>query len=97
MAKIKIKPFYVVIAIALIIIFLPGYAKFMELQAKSEWLEKEIERMEKENIRLYNEKLKLEKDINYIEKVARESLGLTREGEIPVKIEKESSADDTPQ
>ena len=87
MAKIKIRPLYIVIAVALIVVFLPGYAKFMELRTKSIYLEKEIGRLEQENMRLYKEKKKLEEDIDYIEKVARESMGVTREGEIPIKIE----------
>ena len=88
MAKIRIRPLYIVIALILVLIFLPGYAKFMELRSKNIYLEKEIERLESDNIKLYNEKKKLEEDIDYIEKVARESMGLTREGEIPIKIER---------
>lgn len=87
MAKIKIRPLYIVIVVALIVVFLPGYAKFMELRAKNIHFEKEIERLEKENVRLYKETKRLEEDIDYIEKVARESMGVTREGEIPIKIE----------
>lgn len=86
MAKIKIKPLYIGIALVLFIIFLPGYAKFMELRAKNLYLEKEIERLEQQNVRLYKEKQRLEEDIDYIEKVARESMGVTREGEIPVRM-----------
>lgn len=87
MAKIKIRPLYIVIVVALIVVFLPGYARFMELRAKNIHLEKEIERLEKENVRLYKETKRLEEDIDYIEKVASESMGVTREGEIPIKIE----------
>ncbi|MBU1061889.1 MAG: septum formation initiator family protein [Candidatus Omnitrophica bacterium] len=87
MAKIKIKPLYIFIALFLFMIFLPGYTKFMELRAKNNHLEEEIARLEQENIRLYKEKDRLEKDIDYIEKVARDSMGVTREGEIPIKIE----------
>lgn len=88
MAKIKIRPLYLVIAFVLVVIFLPGYTRFMELRARSIYLEKEIERLENENVRLYREKERLEQDIDYIEKVARESMGVAREGEIPVKIQK---------
>lgn len=88
MAKIKIRPLYIVIAIALVAIFLPGYAKFMELRARNIYLEKGIEKLEQQNVRLYREKERLEKDIEYIEKVARESMGVTRDGEIPIKIER---------
>jgi cell division protein FtsB len=87
MAKIRIKPLYIVVLIGIMIIFLPGYAKFMELRAKNSSLEKEIERLETENVRLYREKQKLEQDITYVEKVARESMGVAREGEVPIKLE----------
>lgn len=88
MAKIRIKPLYIGITLLLFVIFLPGYAKFMELRARNINLEKEIERLEQENIRFYKETKRLKEDIDYIEKVARESMGVTREGEIPIKIEK---------
>ena len=87
MAKIKIRPLYIVIAIVLFVLFLPGYAKFMELRARNIYLEGEIKRLEQENIALYKEKDRLEQDIDYIEKVARDSMGVAREGEIPIKIE----------
>ena len=88
MAKIKIKPLYVVIAIILFLIFLPGYTKFMELRAKNIYLEREIRRLERENVKLSKEKKKLEEDISYVEKVARDSMGVAKEGEIPIKIER---------
>ncbi|MFC1667073.1 septum formation initiator family protein [Candidatus Omnitrophota bacterium] len=87
MAKIRIKPIYLVIAAVLFVIFLPGYTKFMELRARNIFLEEEIKRLERENLSLYKERTKLEEDIDYIEKVARESMGVAREGEIPIKIE----------
>ncbi|MFC1624739.1 septum formation initiator family protein [Candidatus Omnitrophota bacterium] len=87
MAKIRIRPLYVIIALILFVIFLPGYAKFMELRARNIDLENEIKRLEQENVRLYKEKKRLEEDIDYVEKIARESMGVAREGEIPMKIE----------
>jgi len=88
MAKISIRPLYLVVALVLLVIFLPGYKKFMDLRAKNIQLEKEIERLEKENIALHKEKKRLEEDIDYVEKVARDSMGLAKEGEIPIKIER---------
>jgi len=87
MAKIRINPLYIGVATILIVLFLPGYAKFMELRAKNLYMEKEIERLEKENMELNKEKARLEEDMDYVEKVARESMGVTREGEIPIKLE----------
>jgi len=88
MAKIKIRPLYIIIAIIIFIIFLPSYTKFMELRARNIYLEKEIERLEQENVMLYKEKKSLEEDIDYVEKVARDSMGVAKEGEIPIKIER---------
>jgi len=88
MAKIRIRPLFVIVAIVLFVIFLPGYTKFMELRARNIELEKEIGRLEKENVALYKEKKRLNEDIDYMEKVARESMGLAKEGEIPIKIER---------
>lgn len=88
MAKIRIKSRYIVIGVILLVIFLPGYLKFMQLAAKNIYLEYEIRRLERENVRLYKEKKRLQEDINYVEKVARESMGVTRKGEIPIKIER---------
>jgi len=88
MAKIRIKTAHIVIAAVIGLIFLPGYFKFVQLKFKNMRLESEIVRLEKENLKLYKEKKRLENDINYVEKVARESMGVTRKGEIPIKIEK---------
>ncbi len=60
----------------------------MQLQIKNIRLESEITRLERENLKLYKEKKRLEEDINYVEKVARESMGVTKKGEIPIRIEK---------
>ena len=61
---------------------------FMQLKIRNMHLEKEITRLEQDNLKLYKEKKRLEEDINYVEKVARESMGVTKKGEIPIKIEK---------
>jgi cell division protein FtsB len=87
MAKIRIKPIYLVILVIIATIFLPGYIKFLQLKVRNFWLEREIARLEQENIKLHKEKKRLEEDINYVEKVARESMGVTKKGEIPIRIE----------
>ncbi len=88
MAKMRIKPAHIIILIIIGLIFLPGYIKFMQLKIRNMHLEKEITKLEKENLKLYKEKKRLEEDINYVEKVARESMGVTKKGEIPIRIEK---------
>jgi cell division protein FtsB len=88
MAKIRIKPIHLGLAAVFIAIFLPGYIKFIQLKVRNMHLENEISRLERENLKLYKEKKRLEEDINYVEKVARESMGVTKKGEIPIKIER---------
>jgi len=88
MAKIRFKSIHIAIAVIIAVIFLPGYIKFIQLKVRNMHLESEISRLEKENLKLYKEKKKLENDINYVEKVARESMGVTKKGEIPIRIEK---------
>jgi len=88
MAKIRVKPIHIAIAAIIAAIFLPGYIKLIQLKVRNIRLESEISRLERENLKLYKEKKRLEEDINYVEKVARESMGVTKKGEIPIKIEK---------
>jgi len=89
MAK-KINRSKIILVMAvLLIIFLPSLARYQELKVKNNRLEERINFLGKENKRLEEEKLRLETDITYIEKKAREKLGVVRKGEIVLK--------DTPQ
>lgn len=88
MVQKTIRPLYISILVILLLIFVPGYVKFIALYSKNKYLEKEITRLEKENKKLSEEKKRLENDIGYVEKVARESMGVTKEGEILVEIKR---------
>ena len=88
MAKIRLKPIHIVIVAVIAVIFIPGYIKLIQLKVRNMHMENEISRLEIENLKLYKEKKKLENDINYVEKVARESMGVTKKGEIPIRIER---------
>jgi cell division protein FtsB len=74
------------ISFVLLIIFLPGYSRLQELRQKNKELEAKIEAVQQENSALRHERERLEKDIVYLERVAREKMGLIREGEIIYKI-----------
>ena len=76
--------FWVIIAIA-VIVFLPPFAKYQELRYKNKKLEERIESLKLENEQLTEEKRLLETDINYVEKKAREKIGVVRKGEILMK------------
>ena len=85
MAK-KINRTKVLLVIAvLVIVFLPSFAKYQELNYKNKKIEERIDLLARENKRLEAEKIMLETDINYIEKKAREKLGVVRKGEIVLK------------
>lgn len=76
--------FWLVTAV-FVIIFLPPFAKYQELRHKNAKLEERIESLKSENERLAEEKRLLETDINYVEKKAREKIGVVRKGEIVMK------------
>lgn len=66
-------------------VFLPGFSKLQKLREKNRNLERRIEILTKANEELKKEEEKLENDPSYVEKVAREKLGLTRKDEIVLK------------
>ena len=70
----------------MLLIFLPGYSKLQELKQRNRELESRIKATKQENIELRQEKKKLKEDIVYLERVAREKMGLIREGEIIYRI-----------
>ena len=78
------------IGIALLILFiffyLPGLSRVQELRLEEERLWKELKELEGEIQALKEEKELLEKDRAYLEKVAREELGLVRPGEMVYKL-----------
>ncbi|MDO8524939.1 MAG: septum formation initiator family protein [Candidatus Omnitrophota bacterium] len=76
--------FWIIVGIA-IAVFLPPFAKYQELKYKNKRLEERMENLKKENERLTEEKRLLETDINYVEKKAREKIGVVRKGEIVMK------------
>lgn len=81
MAKIGSLKLYLIIG-ALVVVFLPPFAKYQELRYKNNKLEEKIASLKVENRKLEETKRKLETDITYIEKKAREKLGMVRKGEI---------------
>ncbi|UCD55043.1 MAG: septum formation initiator family protein [Candidatus Omnitrophota bacterium] len=66
-------------------VFLPGFSKLQKLREKNRNLKRRIEILTRANEELNKEKEKLENDPSYIEKVAREKLGMTRKDEIVLK------------
>ena len=69
------------------VIFLPPFAKYQELRYKNQKLIDKIAQLERENKELAEKKYRLETDVTYIEKKAREKIGVVRKGEIVIKEE----------
>ncbi len=84
MKKNPIKIF--LIAIIIVVVFLPSYTKMQDLKQKNKEYSQEIEALVKENNLLKEENRLLEEDPEYLEKVAREKMGLIREGEVIYRI-----------
>ncbi|MCX5679520.1 MAG: septum formation initiator family protein [Candidatus Omnitrophica bacterium] len=75
---------YIVIGIVTVL-FLPPFAKYQALRYKSKKIDERIAQLKVENKRLEEERLKLLTDTAYIEKRAREKVGMVRKGEIVMK------------
>ncbi len=63
-----------------------GFLAMRRTRAEIEKVRKDIERLNKENIQLAEEVKALKSDPRYIEKIAREDLGLAKDGEVIIKI-----------
>ena len=75
-----------ILTILVLIIFLPSYTKMQDLKQKNLDYKKQIEQLQQKSAELKEEKRLLETDPVYLEKVAREKMGLIREGEVVYKI-----------
>jgi cell division protein FtsB len=63
-----------------------GFLAMRRTRAEIEKIHREIERLNKENIQLAKEVKALKSDPRTIEKIAREDLGLAKDGEVIIKI-----------
>ncbi len=84
MIKNALKLFF--FAIVVLVVFLPSYSRMQDLKQKNIDYERQIEQLESKKIQLKEEKRLLVEDPVYLEKVARERMGLIREGEVMYKI-----------
>lgn len=76
----------IVVVLLLAIIYIPGYLRIKRLARQNFELEQKIEEITQANERLTKEHQSLLNDPIYLENVAREKLGVAREGEIIYKI-----------
>jgi len=78
--------FYVLgVGIILSVVFLPGYSKLEKLREENRNYLKRIELLENQNEKLKEEMTSMKDDPVYIEKKAREKLGIIKKGEIIYK------------
>ena len=64
------------------IIFLPEYSALNRLREENDHYKKRIELLENRNDGLKEELVKLREDPNYVERKAREKLGIVKKGEV---------------
>ncbi|OIO81034.1 MAG: hypothetical protein COW11_00320 [Candidatus Omnitrophica bacterium CG12_big_fil_rev_8_21_14_0_65_43_15] len=81
--KFKKTTFYILL---IAVIFIPGTLKYCRLSAQRAQNEAKLNALTEENARLIEENRKLKEDPVYIEKMARENLGLAKKGEVVVKF-----------
>jgi len=74
------------VTIIILLVFLPSYSQLQDLKQKNSDFSQKIEHLTRENAQLKEEKRRLEEDPVYLEKVAREKMGLVREGEVIYRI-----------
>ena len=77
-----------------LIIFLPGYSKLQKLKDKNRLLNSKIEALNKENQDLACQIERLNVDPFYIEKKARDKMGIGKSGEVRYKIIREREEKD---
>ena len=75
-----------IITVIIVVVFLPSYSKMQELKAKNQEFEQRIRALEIKNKKLQDEGRFLKNNPEYLEKVAREKMGLIRQGETVYKI-----------
>ena len=75
-----------IITVIVVIVFLPSYTKMQELKQKNKEFLQRIQYLEVRNKQLEQERQFLQNNPEYLEKVAREKMGLIRQGEMVYKI-----------
>jgi cell division protein FtsB len=81
-----------IITVIIVVVFLPSYSKMQELKQKNYELAQKITSLEVRNKQLEQEGKFLKNNPEYLEKVAREKMGLIRQGETVYKIVPENTS-----
>ena len=78
--------FLFILAFFVLAVFVPSYSNMQDLRARNSELLKRIEELKIKNIELVQEKKLLEEDPVYLERVAREKMGIVKEGEVVYRL-----------
>ena len=70
----------------ILVVFLPSFSRMQDLRDKNADLRSQVLELKKKNRQLTQEKHLLESDPVYLEKVAREKMGLIRQGEVVYRL-----------
>ena len=73
-------------AIIVLLVFLPSYTRMQDLRQKNTEYGHQVRDLVRKNGQLREEKRRLKEDPVYLEKIAREKMGLIREGEVVYKL-----------
>jgi len=79
-----------VVAAVILVVFFPGFSKYQELRSQNRSLQAKISELRQENRRLSGEIDRMRTDVVYVERKAREKMGLAGKGEIVYKITEET-------
>ena len=74
------------VAFVVLVAFVPTFSRVQDLKQRDLEYQRHINELEREHAKLKKEKRLLEDDPVYLEKVAREKMGLIREGEVVYQI-----------
>jgi len=77
--------FLFVVLAAVFVVYLPSYMQMQDLRNRNLTFEKRIIDLEAENIEIAEERDRLKNDPEYFERVARERMGLIKDGEVVYK------------
>lgn len=67
-------------------LYLPSLTKYRDLKLKQEELDKQIEKLTEQITEIREERNLLKNDVEYLEKVIRDEMGLVKPGEIVYKF-----------
>ncbi|MBL7073245.1 MAG: septum formation initiator family protein [Candidatus Omnitrophica bacterium] len=72
----------ILVLVVLSVIFLPGYSKLQKLRAERAEQNKRIQLLKEHNEKMKTELGKMQDDPEYVEKKARNKLGIVKKGEV---------------